>query len=80
MESIEEKVSRLSEKLDTQFPELDLLYNITKDMGPHQNTLRIIAGDVPGEVIEIDLTQHNSDTMLTEAIFSVKELFQLFDD
>ncbi len=75
MESLEQIVSQLSEELDCRFPELELQFNLRKDLGH----FRIIPSIRPGEVVELDLSSLDTENILNQAIFSLKEMFQLFD-
>ena len=69
-----QKFADMASRLSEQFPQLDLRFNLTEG----DEYMRCMLPEVSDEVLEFHLGS-DSDRLLHEAIFAIKEVARLFD-
>ncbi|MCB0361001.1 MAG: hypothetical protein KDD44_15235 [Bdellovibrionales bacterium] len=65
----------IASELSIQFPDLDLRFNLQSG----SNRLRYVAAAVSTEVHEMTLGEIETRELIYEAIFTLKELAQMYD-
>ncbi len=72
---VKERFLFVANELHSQFPNLDLRFNLREG----SSQLRFMIGAVSPDVVEIDLDEASVEEIIYAAIFQVKELAQIFD-
>lgn len=76
-EQLHKQFLYIANELCNRFPGLDLRFNLNQGTG----RFRLLLPKVPSRqrYVELTLGQRETDELLTEATFAVKEIAQIFD-